>query len=259
MSLVKIEARDHILFIGLNRPEKMNAMNREMYHQVAAAYGRLNRDDDLRVGLFYAEGDHFTSGLELDDWADVFARGEGMELGDGEIDPFFVVGEPLTKPLVYATQGICFTCGVEMMLNADIRVAANNTRYAQLEVKRGIFACGGATIRLQEEIGWANAQRYLLTGDEWTARQAHDWGMVQELVEPGKQFDRALELARKVAKAAPLGVQGSLKSSRLARLRGHDAAKERLFDDLRPVMQSDDVEEGIRSFLERRDAVFKGR
>ncbi|TDT37061.1 enoyl-CoA hydratase/carnithine racemase [Halospina denitrificans] len=259
MALVNVEARGHVLLIGLNRPEKMNAVNREMYHLIAGAYGRLNRDPELRVGLVYAEGDHFTAGLQLDDWADVFATGEGFPLEEGEVDPFFINGPPMDKPIVYATQGICFTCGVEMMLNADIRVAANNTRYAQLEVKRGIYACGGATMRLQEEIGWANAQRYLLTGDEWTAQQACDWGLVQELVEPGQQFDRALELAEKVVNAAPLGVQGSLKSSRIARLEGHDAAKQRVFRDLAPVMASEDVQEGIQSFLERRDAVFKGR
>jgi len=259
MSLVNVEAREHVLLIGLNRPEKMNAMNREMYHAIAAAYGRLAREQELRVGLVYAEGEHFTSGLQLDDWAETFANGKGMELGDGEIDPFFVVGEPLNKPVVFATQGICFTCGVEMMLNADIRVAASNTRYAQLEVRRGIFPCGGATFRLPEEIGWANAQRYLLTGDEWTARQAIDWGLVQELVEPGEQFDRAWQIAQKIARAAPLGVQGSLASSRLGRLEGHDRAKRALFTSLEPVMASDDVKEGIRSFLERREAVFTGK
>ncbi|MGK7297007.1 MAG: crotonase/enoyl-CoA hydratase family protein [Candidatus Wenzhouxiangella sp. M2_3B_020] len=259
MPLIDVEVRDHVLLIGLNRPEKVNAMNREMYHDIAAAYGRLDREDGLRVGLVYAEGAHFTSGLELDDWAEVLARGEGMPLDEGEIDPFFVTGNPLTKPLVFATQGICFTCGVEMMLNADIRVAADDARYAQLEVKRGIFACGGATFRLPEEIGWANAQRYLLTGDEWTARQAYEWGLVQELVDPGDQFAVALELADRIASAAPLGVRGSLASSRLARLQGHDAAKRELFTSLKPVMESEDVQEGIRSFLERRDAEFKGR
>ena len=259
MPLVNVEAREHILLIGLNRPEKMNAMNRDMYQQIAQAYARLKQDPELRVGLVYAEGKHFTSGLELDDWAGVFASGEGFPVHEGELDPFFMSGPPLDKPLVYATQGICYTCGVEMMLNADIRVAANNTRYGQLEVKRGIYACGGATMRLQEEIGWANAQRYLLTGDEWSAQQAYDWGLVQELVEPGEQFDKALELAEKVAGAAPLGVQGSLKSSRIARLEGHTAAKERVFRDLAPVMESEDVQEGIQSFLERRDAVFQGR
>jgi enoyl-CoA hydratase/carnithine racemase len=146
-----------------------------------------------------------------------------------------------------------------MMLAADIRVAATNTRYAQLEVKRGIFPCGGATFRLPEEIGWANAQRYLLTGDEWTARQAFDWGLVQELVEPGELFDRAWQIAQKVARAAPLGVQGSLASSRLARLEGHEAARRALFTSLEPVMASEDVKEGISSFLERREAVFEGK
>ena len=259
MPLVNVEKQGHILKIGLNRPEKMNAMNRAMYHEIAAAYYQLQHDPELRVAVMYAEGDHFTSGLQLDDWAGVFANGKGIEPGEGELDPFDITGDSLTKPVVFATQGICFTCGVEMMLNTDIRVAAKGTRFAQLEVKRGIFACGGATIRLQREIGWGNAQRYLLTGDEWTAEQAYQWGLIQELVEPGEQLNKAMEIAEKIAKAAPLGVQGSLKSSKIAVSEGQEAAKERLFPELRPVMASEDVKEGIQSFLERREAVFKGK
>lgn len=259
MSLVNVEKQGHILLIGLNRPEKMNAMNRAMYHEIAAAYYQLQNDPELRVAVMYAKGDHFTSGLQLDDWAGVFANGNGIEPGEGELDPFDIAGDSLTKPVVFAAQGICYTCGVEMMLNTDIRIAAKGTRFAQLEVKRGIFACGGATIRLQREIGWGNAQRYLLTGDEWTAEQAYQWGLVQELVEPGEPFNKAMEIAEKIAKAAPLGVQGSLKSSKVAVSEGQEAAKQRLFPELRPVMASDDVKEGIQSFLERREAVFKGK
>ena len=259
MPLVNVEKQGHILKIGLNRPEKMNAMNRAMYHEIAAAYYQLQNDPELRVAVMYAEGDHFTSGLQLDDWAGVFANGKGIEPGEGELDPFDITGDSLTKPVVFATQGICFTCGVEMMLNTDIRVAAKGTRFAQLEVKRGIFACGGATIRLQREIGWGNAQRYLLTGDEWTAEQAYQWGLIQELVEPGEQLNKAMEIAEKIARAAPLGVQGSLKSSKIAVSEGQEAAKERLFPELRPVMASEDVKEGIQSFLERREAVFQGK
>ncbi|QSP94756.1 crotonase/enoyl-CoA hydratase family protein [Marinobacter salinisoli] len=259
MSLVTIEKRGHILLIGLNRADKMNAMNRAMYHEIARAYHQLQFDSELRVGLLYAEGDHFTSGLQLDDWAGVFSSGKGIEPNEGELDPFNVVGEALTKPVVFAAQGICFTCGVELMLNTDIRVAARGTRFAQLEVKRGIFPCGGATIRLQREIGWGNAQRYLLTGDEWSADQAYQWGLIQELVEPGDQFTAALAIAEKIAKAAPLGVTGSLASSKLAVQQGEIAAKQHLFTSLQPVMASEDVKEGIQSFLERREAVFKGR
>lgn len=259
MPLVNVEKKEHILLIGLNRPEKMNAMNREMYHEIARAYYQLENDPELRVGLVYAEGDHFTSGLQLDDWAGVFSDGNGIQPGEGELDPFHIKGDPLTKPVVFAAQGICFTCGVEMMLNTDIRVAAKGTRFAQLEVKRGIFACGGATIRLPREIGWGNAQRYLLTGDEWTAEQSFQWGLIQELTEPGEQFNVALDIAERIAKAAPLGVAGSLKSSKIAVSDGQEAAKQQLFTDLRPVMASEDVKEGIQSFLERREAVFKGR
>ncbi|MCC4270259.1 crotonase/enoyl-CoA hydratase family protein [Marinobacter nauticus] len=259
MPLVNIEKQGHILKIGLNRPEKMNAMNRAMYHEIAAAYYQLQNDPELRVAVMYAEGDHFTSGLQLDDWAGVFANGKGIEPSEGELDPFDITGDSLTKPVVFAAQGICFTCGVEMMLNTDIRVAVKGTRFAQLEVKRGIFACGGATIRLQREIGWGNAQRYLLTGDEWTAEQAYQWGLIQELVEPGEQLNKAMEIAEKIARAAPLGVQGSLKSSKIAVSEGQEAAKERLFPELRPVMASEDVKEGIQSFLERREAVFQGK
>ncbi|ABC32428.1 Enoyl-CoA hydratase/carnithine racemase [Hahella chejuensis KCTC 2396] len=259
MSFIKVEKRGHILLIGLNRPEKMNALTVAMFHDIAGAYGLLQRDSELRVGLLWAEGEHFTSGLELNDWAETFATGRPPELGEGEIDPFFISGEPQHKPVVMATQGYCYTCGVEMMLNTDVRIAADNTRFSQLEVKRGLFACGGATMRLQQEIGWANAQRYLLTGDAWSAQDTYRWGLVQELVEPGMQFDKALEIAERIAKAAPLGVQGSLASSRLARLQGEEVAKTQLFSEIKGLMDSEDMQEGIASFLERRDAVFKGK
>jgi enoyl-CoA hydratase/carnithine racemase len=111
-----------------------------------------------------------------------------------------------------------------MMLNTDIRVAAKGTRFAQLEVKRGIFACGGATIRLQREIGWGNAQRYLLTGDEWTAEQAYQWGLIQELVEPGEQFNKAMEIAEKIAKAAPTWTPPAVKQRHLISKRFETAA-----------------------------------
>ena len=91
-----------------------------------------------------------------------------------------------------AVQGWCLTIGIELLLAADIRVAAAGTRFAQIEVKRGIYPIGGATVRLAEEIGWGNAMRILLTGDEFSAQEAYRVGLVQELVPDGTQFERAL-------------------------------------------------------------------
>ena len=258
---INIKTEGHIMLIEIDRPKKYNAMTREMYTQMARAYYKLDRDEDLWVGVVYANGPHFTSGLELTDWSDAFGNGDGFPLGgENEIDPFYIMNEDrCRKPIIYAVQGYCFTWGPEVMLNADIRVAASDTRFAMLEVRRGFFPCGGATFRLARDIGWSNAMRYLLTGDQWTAEDAYRMGLVQYVTEPGKQLEKAMELARKVASAAPLGVRSILQNSRTAELQGEKAAKETIFRDVAAVMKSEDMKEGLLSFIERRNAVFKGK
>ena len=256
---VLVEASEHILTITFNRPEKLNALDPESYHLLAQALYRLQHDSDLRVGVIQAKGKHFTSGLELDKWAPIFAEGQAPEIPQGEIDPYGIAGEVLTKPLIIAAQGLCYTSGLELLLNTDIRLATAETRFAQLEVQRGIYPCGGGTVRLPEEIGWARAQRYLLSGDEFTGQQAYDWGMITELCEAENLQQRARELALKITASAPLGVQAALKSSKLARVQGDKTALDTVFDDMKTVMKSEDVAEGMRSFMERRTAVFKGK
>ena len=258
---INIKTEEHIMLIEIDRPQKYNAMTREMYTQLARAYYRLDRDDDLWVGVVYANGPHFTSGLELTDWSDVFGSGAGFPLsGENEIDPFYMLnGERCRKPLIYAVQGYCFTWGPEVMLNADIRVAASDTKFAMLEVRRGFFPCGGATIRLARDIGWSRAMRYLLTGDQWSAEEAYRMGLVQYVTETGKQLEKAMELARKVASAAPLGVRNILQNARLAEREGEQAAKKVIYQEVSKVMKSEDMKEGLQSFIERRAAVFKGK
>ena len=257
---VAVEAQDHVLMMTLNRPEKLNAFDLDMYRELSLAYGELHRNPDLRCGLLAAEGDHFTSGLDLVAWAPYFGKGSFPELPAGAIDPMGLdEGQRLCKPVVMAAQGLCLTIGLELLLATDIRVAAADTRFAQIEIKRGIYPVGGATIRLMQEVGWGNAMRYLLTADEISADEAHRLGLVQELVEPGRQVARALEIAATIAAQAPLGVMATLASARLTRARGEKAAFDRLLPDLLPLMESEDVKEGIASFIERRTARFKGR
>ncbi|MBP7485729.1 MAG: crotonase/enoyl-CoA hydratase family protein [Aquabacterium sp.] len=259
MSFIETSQNGHILEIKVNRADKHNALSPEMYQDLARAYGELSRNPELRVGLLYADGKHFTSGIELDKWAPIFASGQGFTVAEGEVDPFGLNGERHRKPVVMAVQGNCFTWGVEILLNTEVRVASEDTRFAMLEVKRGIFPCGGATLRLPQQMGWANAQRYLLTGDAWSAQEALRLGLVQELTAPGEQVQKAREIAEKIAKAAPLGVQNIVKSTRMAWTQGEQEAAKHLFTDMLPVMQSQDAAEGVRSFMERREAVFTGR
>jgi enoyl-CoA hydratase/carnithine racemase len=259
MSQLEIRVEQHVLQIHLTRPEKYNALSIEMYRGIADAYARLDADPDLRVAVLTAEGRNFTAGVELDQWAPIFGGGEGWPIDANAIDPFGFSGQLHSKPVVIAVQGYCFTWGVEILLNTEIRVAASDTQFQMLEVQRGLYPCGGATYRLPREIGWGNAQRVLLTGDRWSAEEALRWGMVQEITEPGMQIDRALALARSVADAAPLGVQGCLKACRFGLDNERSAVAAQCFNDLKPVMASEDAAEGVRSFIERRKAVFTGR
>jgi enoyl-CoA hydratase/carnithine racemase len=152
--------------------------------------------------------------------------------------------------------GWCLTIGIELLVAGDIRVAADDTRFAQIEVKRGIFPVGGATVRLVQELGWGNAMRWLLTGDEFSAREAHRMGLVQEVVASGSQLQRALAIAETIGRLSPVGVQASLASARLARRGGEGAAFERMLGDLQNVMATDDAIEGLSAFLERREPRF---
>lgn len=256
---VETHVDGHVLVIRINRPEKYNALNLAMYHELARAYARLDEDPELRVAVLCAEGRHFTAGIELDEWAPLFRSGRGFEVAEGEIDPMGVNGPQHRKPVVIAVQGYCFTWGVEILLNTEIRVAARDTQFQMLEVQRGLYPCGGATLRLPAEVGWGNAQRVLLTGERWSAETALRWGMVQEVVEPGEQVGRAMEFATAVADAAPLGVRGCLQATRFGLEHSREEAVAQMKRDLMPVMASEDAAEGVRSFLERRKAVFKGR
>lgn len=256
---ITVEKRGHVLLMGLNCPDKMNAFDVEMYLELAAAFGELDRERELRCGLLFAHGKHFTAGLELPKWAPFFSEAKFPDLPAGACDPFGLdESKRVGKPVVMAAQGICYTIGLELMLAMDIRVAASDTRFGQIEVRRGIYPVGGATVRLHQEIGWGNAMRYLLTADEIPAAEALRLGLVQELTEPGLQFDRALEIAESISRQAPLGVQASLLSARRARAEGERAAIVRLLPDLVPIMASEDAAEGIRSFGERREGRFKG-
>jgi enoyl-CoA hydratase/carnithine racemase len=256
MPKITTEKRGHLMLIGVNRPEKMNAFDIEMLDQFATAFDELDRDTDARCGVIFANGDHFTAGLDLGNVAPVVMEGK-MPFDRGGIDPWGVHGKERTKPTVLAVHGRCLTLGIELCLAQDIVVAASNTRFAQIEIKRGIFPFGGATYRFPAAVGWGNAMRWLLTGDEFGAEEAHRIGLVQEVTEPGKQLERAIAIAETIAAQAPLGVRATLESAR--RVRNEEAAARALLPEIVKLMQSEDAREGFMSFMERRTAKFQGR
>lgn len=260
MSVVSVERDGHVLLIGVDRADKRNAWNLAVIDEVGAAYERLATDDDLRAGVVYGHGDHFSAGLDLAEVAPKVAEeGPGALSGSGSYDPFGMWGEPCPKPVVMAVQGIAFTLSIELALASDIVVAADDVRFNQLEIGRGIIPFGGATVRAVRHLGWGNAMRFLLTAEEFGAAEAYRIGLVQEMVAPGEQLERATAIAHRIAAQAPLGVQGTLANARIARDQGTDAAVEHLAGLLPGIMSSEDAAEGVRSFLERRPGEYTGR
>jgi enoyl-CoA hydratase len=190
----------------------------------------------------------------------------GPRLIEGSLDwpddarnPWRNDGRPWTKPVVAAVHGRCMTLGIELLLAADVRIASTDARFAQVEVQRGIYPFGGATTRLPREAGWGNAMRWLLTGDEFDAAEALRIGLVQEVVEPGNQLDRAVELAERIAtRSAPLAVRTTLEAAQRANREGERAAEDRFVDDVVALFKTQDGAEGLASFMERRPARFVG-
>jgi enoyl-CoA hydratase len=256
---VTVDRYEHILLIGLNRTEKRNAADLQLLQELSLAYGELQRDPDLRCGLVFAHGDHFTGGLDL---ADVGPRitAAGLDIvPDGGINPWQVSGETLTKPVVIAVQGICLTLGIELILASDIAIAAESSSFAQIEVARGILPFGGATIRLPRAVGWGNAMRWILTGDTFDASEALRIGLVQEVVPTGTQYARALELAERISAQAPLAVQAALANAKLAVRDGDAAAEKQLQPELVRLVKTEDSKIGMQAFLSRSEAHFVGR
>jgi enoyl-CoA hydratase len=256
---ITTEVRDHVMLIGFNRAQKKNAFDLEMLDALSMAVTELDETPDLRVGVIFAHGSDFTAGLDLGNVAPAIAAGARSLFKPGAVDPWATHGRACTKPIVTAVHGLCLTLGIELMLATDIRLAAIDARFGQIEVKRGIFPFGGATARWVSNVGWGNAQRWLLTGDTLDAQEALRIGLVQEVVPSDQLLARAIEIAGRIAAQAPLAVQASLASSRKAVAEGEEAAAAALLPEIRALMKSEDAAEGLASFLERRPAVFKGR
>lgn len=256
--VIHTSLQNGVFEIVIDRPKKRNGFTPSMLFQIAAAFTEFERDEEARCGLLSAAGDHFTAGLQLDSTVSYISENSGLS-PLGMVDPVDLRQPFRSKPVVAVVQGICFTIGIELMLAADVVVAADNCRFAQLEVARGIMPAAGATIRMIERTGWGNAMRYLLTGDEFGAADALAFGFVQHVLPADQIFGCGQSIAQKIAAQAPLAIKALRANARLSLTEGPQKAAENLFESHWELMQTEDALEGIRSFVERRKARFVGR
>ena len=250
-----------VLQISINRPAKRNGFTPKMFRELGEAYTRLEDEAGLRVGVLCAAGAHFTAGLDLPTIAPLMQRGE-KSVPLGLVDPLNLGMEGYRrrgKPMVVAVQGITYTLGIELMLAADIVVAADDCRFSQLEVKRGIMATGGATLRMAERAGSGNALLHLLTGDEFGSAEALRLNFVQRVVPAGEQLAEALRIAQAIAAQAPLAVEATRLNVLKAVEYGPVVAMNEFMSVQKGLANSQDAAEGVLSFVEKRAARFTGR
>ncbi|NNH39708.1 crotonase/enoyl-CoA hydratase family protein [Acinetobacter terrae] len=254
---VSREIRGSLFLIGLDRATKRNAFDSNLIHDLSRALTEYEDDSELRCAVIFAHGDHFTAGLDLVELQPKLSSGI-FSYDEHQINPWGTSGRQRKKPVIVAVQGFCYTAGIELMLNADIVIAQDNSQFAQMEVQRGILPFGGATVRFVQAAGWAKAMRYLLTGDAFDAQTALDLNLINEITTEAP-LNRAIELAERIAQAAPLAVQATLASAKEAAEHGAETAFAHLQQHLTPLLKTQDVQEGVMAMLQRRAPEFKGQ
>ena len=250
---VLTEVTDGVGVLTLNRPESKNAVDLATTEALAAAVDEFEARSDVAVLVLTGAGGTFCAGMDLK----AFARGERPRIeGRGFAG---LTEAPPVKPLIAAVEGWALAGGCELALTADLVVAARDARFGIPEVKRGLFAAGGGVLRLAKALPYQRAMEMALTGDPLPAAEAHRFGLVNVLTEPGGALEGARALAARITANGPLGVQASkqlIAASVGWTDRGALESQREIADR---VFASADALEGARAFAEKRAPVWQGR
>lgn len=259
---LRFAVTDGVALLTLNRPEALNALNRELVGALMEALHTIRDDDAIRVGVLTGEGRAFSAGADLKERAAGGAPGPG----GGSPASFFAADTGFSfatfdtgKPLIAAIGGHCLAGGLELALTCDIRIAADDSRFGVPEITRGFFPGAGAPQRLPRMIPQALAMEMLLTGDPIDAAGALHAGLVSRVVPREQLLPTAMEIARRIAAHAPLAVRAVRELAYAA----NDmtlAQAMRFGGSLRWIIgQTDDAAEGPRAFAEKREPRYEGR
>ena len=253
--MVDYEQRGRVALLTIRRPEARNAVNGDVAQGMEAGIDRLEADDDTWIGIVAGEGPVFCAGADLKAIASGQAGGLQTERGGfGGI-----ASRQRTKPMIAAVDGPAYAGGCEIVLSCDLVVASTRARFGVPEVKRSLVAAAGGLFRLAKVLPRNIATELVLTGDPISAERAHQFGMVNELCEPGEALATALALAERIAVNAPLAVRESLAVVKGAEGLSDDEALRLSGQAMARLSKTEDYAEGPRAFIEKREPQWKGR
>ena len=252
MALVEYEVRGRVATITMNRPEKLNAMNREMLEGLWEAFTNLRDDPEVWLGIVTGTGRAFSVGHDLEE------MGSGGKTSAGSTDELYFMVQHIWKPIIAAVNGYCLAQGAGIALGADIRVAAETAQFGWPQTKRGISSISGPVI-LGQRVPLGQALELLLTGDFLPASEALSLGLVNYVVPEGEVLPKVEALAGTILQNAPLAVR----AMKEATVRGlHLSLHDRLnvaTTIFERVGATEDAREGLAAFQEKRAPQWRGR
>ncbi len=246
----------HVAMVTFNRPEKLNALNLEVRRALFAALAELRDDDDVRVVVLTGAGEKaFIAGADIGEFEGMAPVEQYRAMQRGNV---FSAMEEFPKPIIAMINGYCLGGGCELSMACDIRVASSRAKLGQPEINLGIIPGGGGTQRLPRLVGEGQAMKMIMTGEIISASEAERIGLVEKVFEPEDLRDSTLELARTMASRSPMALQAAKESILAARRMPLDEGLkfERAWFGL--LFSTDDMNEGVDAFLNKRQAEFKG-